>query len=155
MQELDHFKVEEESDGASGTVARLVTPDDNRVVEIPGSLLEKIYLLDNGCVLALLTDDAPYEETLYVLLFDKRYRILDRLEIYQAYAGGILSNVTIIGAYDLQFDFLDQTFQLSIKPTAEFQMSRAFAASPVHYPNRLQKTYLSVCYANKNQGRIP
>jgi hypothetical protein len=79
-------------------------------VEVPGTVLEAQLELDDdrGFVL-LLTDDRPYEETLYVVLLDRQGTMLEQLTLEQPYAPGVLEGVEIVAPAVLRFRFFAGT----------------------------------------------
>jgi len=146
MQALQDFKIEKSQTSEKGTISHLVSSENINVAEVPGCVLESLFKLENNYYLAFLTEDSPFEECLYIVLLDSQYRLLDRVDIFQDYASGILSNVEVQGSFELTFDFLEKrAFRLLVAQLPEYRLKRIFSSDPIHYSNRLGKAYLTVC----------
>lgn len=92
-------------------------------VEVEGSVLEKQYELEGGCVLIWLTDDSPYDEGLHVYLVDQSDSILDAVEAGADFTSGILKIVDT-GTDWVEFEFFsnDSVYRLQVTEEAGFRM---------------------------------
>lgn len=102
MRAIDSFVLEPVPSGGARVRHRAGSID----VAVPGSVLEAQFELEGerGFVL-LLTDDRPYEETLYVVLLDRQGQKLETLALEEPYAPGMLSAVEIAAPSVLRFRF--------------------------------------------------
>jgi hypothetical protein len=142
MVKLEDYRVEAEPNDKR---ANLIAPDKRCVTQLPGCVLERLYQLENRHYLVFLTDDSPYEECLHIVLLDENYHQLDQVDIFQAYTPGILSNLTVLGSYELEFEFMVSCrFRLSVDVSPRRRMHRLISSSPIHYPRFLAKSYMTV-----------
>jgi hypothetical protein len=79
-----------------------------RSVELLGAVLEAQFRLDEG-YLVLLTEDTPFEEALHVHYLDDALQLRDSLELSAPYTPGLLGNVRITPADELEFSFFGKT----------------------------------------------
>lgn len=84
---------------------RAVHRTSRLVLALPGSVLEAQLELDDGGYLVLTTANRPYEETLYIVLFDPAGREIERRVLERPYAPGVLDHLEIAGAGVLRFSF--------------------------------------------------
>jgi|GEM_PF-3169674 len=76
-----------------------------KTINIPGSVLEAQMELENGWYLILTTENSPYDEALHITLLDQRLEILDQVEISQDMTPGIVKDIQIVDAVNMQFNF--------------------------------------------------
>lgn len=71
---------------------------------VEGVVLEQQFTCSHGYLL-LTTENSPYEEGLHIYLLDRKAGVLDYLQLSHPYAAGILCNVEVVDAGQLQFSF--------------------------------------------------
>lgn len=87
--------------------SRLVFRGELTPQRVAGVTLEAQFRI-NDKYLLLVTEDVPYEEALHVYLLDDRLRILDELELSNTYTPGILRDLRVIAADELEFAFFGE-----------------------------------------------
>ncbi|NOQ63086.1 MAG: hypothetical protein GQ582_01075 [Methyloprofundus sp.] len=153
MLELKGYKIEKSEKCKSEESSYLLTAENKKIAEVPGHVLEAFFRLKDDRYLVLLTDNLPYEECLHIVLLDSQYCMLDQVDIYQAYTSGILSNVKILGDFELVVDFLEnQQFHVMIAVSPSYSIRRIYTSDPIHYARRFNKCYLTVNYTKSIGG---
>ena len=114
MRAIDGFVLEP---GSAGN-ARARHRSRPLEAEVPGTVLEaQLELDDDRGFLLLLTDDRPYEETLYVVLLDRPGVVLETLRVEEPYTPGVLQGVEIAAPAVLRFRFFaGRVHELEIHP---------------------------------------
>ena len=88
---------------------------------IDGVVLEAQFRSAQGFVL-LTSDDTPFEEVLHVRLLDAQFRVVDGVDLGQAYHPGLLRNLRVSGDAELCFSFFgDDCWLLRVEPQARLR----------------------------------
>lgn len=107
--------------------------ENNKITTISGKTIEYQFQYQ-GNYLLLITNNSPFEETLYVYYLNQNLQIIDTAEISQIYTGGILDNIKT-NTDSLTFTFFDNTdnWQIKILSPPKRTFSIGFG-SPVKRP---------------------
>ncbi|MDR2872316.1 MAG: hypothetical protein LBV45_07340 [Xanthomonadaceae bacterium] len=79
-----------------------------KILETTGALLEAQYSID-GQYLLFITEDAPFAETLHILLIDPDTNVIDSIELFAPYTPGTLRNIVVVQPNKVIFSFFDKT----------------------------------------------
>jgi hypothetical protein len=98
--------------------SRVVAGGAATATVIEGVVLEAQFRSTQGFLL-LTSDDTPFEEVLHVRLLDAQFRVLDGVDLGQAYHPGLLRNLRVSGDAELCFSFFgDDCWLLRVEPQA-------------------------------------
>jgi hypothetical protein len=101
--------------------SRVVAGGAATATVVEGVVLEAQFRSEQGFLL-LTSDDTPFEEALHVRLLDAQYRLLDGVDLGQAYHPGLLRNLRVSGDAELCFSFFgDDSWLLRVEPQARLR----------------------------------
>lgn len=104
----------------------------NIIVE--GAFLEAA-LQWNDYVVAFMTHDIPFEESLRIYLFDRQCRTIDSAWIGMMYSTGSFSHLELTGPNTVSFQFMgDGTWSLELLENEEFAIPVIGGLLGVHRP---------------------
>lgn len=93
-------------------------------VHLPGAVLEaaaRVPLAQGLGLLLFLTDDAPYEEALRLVLLSPSHKVLDQVELGGAYTTGSFSGLQVLAPDTLGFRFIcDVDWSVQVLPQAQW-----------------------------------
>ncbi|HLL00686.1 MAG TPA: hypothetical protein VK539_08880 [Myxococcaceae bacterium] len=84
---------------------------------LAGKALERQFQAGNAYLL-LVTQDVPHEETLFIYLLDRSWKLLDMYELGAAYVPGLLQHVQVVSDRQLEFSFFgNERWRLTVLDT--------------------------------------
>ncbi|MBI4903113.1 MAG: hypothetical protein HY820_05720 [Acidobacteria bacterium] len=103
--EINAFTLGEVERGDSKAPRALLIHQGSPIgLTLEGATLEAQFAFGDEFLL-LLTDDCPYEESLHIYLLDRDFHTIDRLDVGQGYAAGVLREVQVTGPDTMRFLF--------------------------------------------------
>jgi hypothetical protein len=107
MRGVNHFSLRPSARGAEG-LSELWSSENKLPMLVPGTQLEAQYAVGDAAdaVFLLLTSyDAPFEESIQVLLLNHQGELVEQAQLGGPYTPGILKDLRVVSPESLSFDF--------------------------------------------------
>ncbi|WP_087024657.1 hypothetical protein [Thaumasiovibrio subtropicus] len=141
MQQIDSYLIDDRNDELKVTVQ-----PEQTIYSVAGRTLEAVFDVGSQGTLFLTTENCPFEETLYISLFDKDGHMRDSVTLFRAYTAGIVQSLQPLSDGSLLFTFWDKTeLQLLVgSDTAPSTWKKLLAAEGIHYEKRFTTSALNI-----------
>lgn len=140
MQRTDLFTLVTDNNGKSS----LHTANGSQSVLVKGLVLEEQFLLNNGWLLVLTTEDSPYEEALHATLLSSTLQVMDYAEVSGEMTPGILEDVLIVDEDRIKFSLNRDTLITLEVDSSGFTFPPFSDLSKRPFRRYLRKKYLRI-----------